>query len=265
MRNLTVKGMVMAARTRLKMVLDAGQVAQQAGAAVAGDDALGGAAEVEVDDVEAGVLADAGGLGEGLGVGAEELCGDGVLVVVVGEVALALGLAHAGEAVGRGELGHDEAAAGVLLGGGVGGLRLVVEIAVLGRGWSGELLAFLMKRRKTVSVTPAMGARTVAGAMWTLPMWRDGGDAGLRSGMVWASGMSQCLRFWTWPGGRAATHARAPGFRERPPRVAEAFGSLGRLEFTYLAAAALPASDWANLRRKRSIRVRRCRSASACR
>ena len=31
-------------------------------------------------------------------------------------------------------------------------------------------LAFLMKRRKTVSVTPAMGARTVAGAMRTLPM-----------------------------------------------------------------------------------------------
>ena len=28
-------------------------------------------------------------------------------------------------------------------------------------------LAFLMKRRKTVSVTPAMGARTVAGAIFT--------------------------------------------------------------------------------------------------
>src|SRR5216684_8142162 len=26
-----------------------------------------------------------------------------------------------------------------------------------------------MKRRKTVSVTPAMGARTVAGAIWTVP------------------------------------------------------------------------------------------------
>src|ERR1700722_10684355 len=31
-------------------------------------------------------------------------------------------------------------------------------------------LAFLMKRRKTVSVTPAIGARTVAGAIFTLPM-----------------------------------------------------------------------------------------------
>ncbi len=73
-------------------------------------------AEVEVDEVEAGVLDDAGGVGEGLGVGAEELGRDGVLVVVVSEVALALGLAHAGEAVGGGELRHDETAAGLLVG-----------------------------------------------------------------------------------------------------------------------------------------------------
>src|SRR5216684_1127398 len=31
---------------------------------------------------------------------------------------------------------------------------------------------FRMKRRKTVSVTPAMGARTVAGVIWTPPMER---------------------------------------------------------------------------------------------
>ena len=117
MRNLTVKGMVTAAADGLEDALDLREVAQQAGAAVAGDDALGGAAEVEVDEVEACVLDDAGGVGEGLGVGAEELRGDGVLVVVVGEVALALGLAHAGEAVGGGELRHDEAAAGLLVGG----------------------------------------------------------------------------------------------------------------------------------------------------
>ena len=97
--------------------LDQREVAQQAGAAVAGDDALGGAAEVEVDEVEAGVLDDAGGVGEGHGVRAEELRGDGVLVVVVGEVALALDLAHARETVGGGELRHDEAAAGLLVGG----------------------------------------------------------------------------------------------------------------------------------------------------
>src|SRR5271156_3520047 len=35
---------------------------------------------------------------------------------------------------------------------------------------------FLMKRRKTVSVTPAMGASTVAGAMRTLPIVRIAGN-----------------------------------------------------------------------------------------
>ncbi len=39
-----------------------------------------------------------------------------MLVVVVGEIALALRLAHTGKPVGRGELGHDEAAAGLLVG-----------------------------------------------------------------------------------------------------------------------------------------------------
>ncbi len=46
---------------------------------------------------------------------AEELRADGVLVVVVGQVALELGLAHAGQTVGGGELRHDEAAAGVFV------------------------------------------------------------------------------------------------------------------------------------------------------
>lgn len=100
----------------LEDALDLREIAQEAGATVAGDDALGGAAEVEVYEVEACVLNDAGRVGEGIGVGAEELGGDGVLVVVVGEVALALGLAHAGETVGGGELRHDEAAAGLLIG-----------------------------------------------------------------------------------------------------------------------------------------------------
>ena len=96
--------------------LDLRKIFEESGAAVARDDTLGWAAEVEVNEVEAGVLNDAGGVGESLGVGAEELRRDGVLVVVVGEVALALGLAHAGEAVGRGELRHDEATAGLLVG-----------------------------------------------------------------------------------------------------------------------------------------------------
>lgn len=39
-----------------------------------------------------------------------------------------------------------------------------------------------MKRRKTVSVTPAMGARTVAGAMRTLPMLNEVGKVRARVG-----------------------------------------------------------------------------------
>src|SRR6266404_2272782 len=34
-------------------------------------------------------------------------------------------------------------------------------------------LALRINRRKTVSVTPAIGARIVAGAILTLPIWRD--------------------------------------------------------------------------------------------
>ena len=51
-------------------------------------------------------------------------------------------------------------------------------------------LAFLMKRRKTVSVTPAMGARTVAGAILTLPMVKLAGTR-VCSGMACSAGESQ--------------------------------------------------------------------------
>ena len=40
-----------------------------------------------------------------------------------------------------------------------------------------------MKRRKTVSVTPAMGARTVAGEIVTVPIARVAGTG--RRGMAW--------------------------------------------------------------------------------
>src|ERR1035441_3184527 len=102
---------------RAKDAPDGRQVAQQAGAAIAANDALGRAAKVEVDEIEAGVLDDAGGVCEGGWIRPKQLRRNRVLVVVVGEVALALDLAHAGKAVGRGELGHDEAAAGLLVGG----------------------------------------------------------------------------------------------------------------------------------------------------
>jgi hypothetical protein len=50
-----------------------------------------------------------------------------------------------------------------------------------------------MKRRKTVSVTPAMGARMVAGAMRTSPIWRDSGTHTPGGAMVAVSGVSQNL------------------------------------------------------------------------
>jgi len=55
-----------------------------------------------------------------------------------------------------------------------------------------KTLALRMKRRKTVSVTPAMGARTVAGATVTLPICTD---AGTRTpcGMACSCGLSQCF------------------------------------------------------------------------
>src|SRR5271167_447381 len=45
---------------------------------------------------------------------------------------------------------------------------------------------FLIKRRKTVSVTPAMGASTVAGAISTLPIFRVAGTP--RAGPAVSSG-----------------------------------------------------------------------------
>ena len=54
-------------------------------------------------------------------------------------------------------------------------------------------LAFLINRRKTVSVTPAIGASTVAGAIRTLPICTSEGTH-TSSGIVCESGLSQDLR-----------------------------------------------------------------------
>ncbi len=53
-----------------------------------------------------------------------------------------------------------------------------------------NMLAFLMKRRKTVSVTPAMGASTVAGAMRTPPMCSSAGTRAV-CGMARAAVMAE--------------------------------------------------------------------------
>ena len=71
--------MVMARRTWLQQTLHQRQIAQQAGAAVALDHLIHGAAEVDIEDIEAQVLADARGIGHHGRVGAEELRGDRML------------------------------------------------------------------------------------------------------------------------------------------------------------------------------------------
>src|ERR1700722_8066877 len=59
-----------------------------------------------------------------------------------------------------------------------------------------NLLAFLMKRRKTVSVTPAIGASTVAGAIRTSPIVNSAGTRA-SAGMVLVAGLSQnfCMKW----------------------------------------------------------------------
>src|SRR5579864_1097471 len=79
-----------------------------------------------------------------------------------------------------------------------------------------KTLALRIKRRKTVSVTPAMGARTVAGATRTPPIRTSEGTNAL-SGMAWGSGLSQDLRIsliLAARGGRRGID-RSPGARRR--------------------------------------------------
>src|SRR5438067_12620345 len=71
-------------------------------------------------------------------------------------------------------------------------MRPQVELAVESTAECRKL-ALRMKRRKTVSVTPAMDARMVAGAMRTLPIWTDCGIAAGSAARP-ETGVSQYLR-----------------------------------------------------------------------
>src|SRR5208283_5930090 len=77
--------------------------------AVALHDFLGRAAQVQVDEVEAEVFHQASGIGQHARTAAEELGRDRVFVFVEVKVASADALV-AQHTVGRGELGHDQAA-----------------------------------------------------------------------------------------------------------------------------------------------------------
>ena len=85
------------------------QVAQKARAAAL-DDFFHRTAEIDVHVVEAEILGEGGGGSHHFGIRAEDLRGDGMLVVVeIKVVQGASGIAR--EAFGAGEFGHDEAAA----------------------------------------------------------------------------------------------------------------------------------------------------------
>src|SRR6185369_4347381 len=87
-----------------------GQIAEQARAPVALHYLLGGTAEVEVDHVEAEALDHGGGFAQCVRVGAEELGCDRMRVLVEVEVTLGFLVLGAEHSVGRGELGHHQAA-----------------------------------------------------------------------------------------------------------------------------------------------------------
>ena len=107
------------------------------------------------------------------------------------------------------------------------------------------MLALRMNRRNTVSVTPAIGANTVAGATSTPPISIDAGTRAT-AGMLFSRGLSQFFFMETF-------FIRLPhnkGLRCRRPLFETNRG--------YLAAEALAPqpcrSDFAYFRRKRSTR-----------
>src|SRR5882757_8784274 len=103
------------------------------------------------------------------------------------------------------------------------------------------MLALRMNRRNTVSVTPAIGANTVAGATRTPPISIDAGTRAT-PGMLFSRGLSQFFFIETF-------FIRLPydeSLRRRRP--------LFETSRAYLAAGALALSDLAYLRRKRSTR-----------
>ena len=66
--------------------------------------------EVEIDQVEAEILDDTSGVCHHFGIAAKELSRDGMLVLIKVEIALGLLVLRTEHAIGRGELGHDQAA-----------------------------------------------------------------------------------------------------------------------------------------------------------
>ena len=196
MRNLTVKGMETDLRMASKISRMRGRSRSRPLPPLQATTRLAGQLpRLRSDEVEACLLADARAVGEGFRVGAEELRGDRVLVLVVGQVALALGFAHAGEAIGGGELRHDEAAAGDLVAAGFdidlgsgGNPRLRIET------WGTRIRVhagvFDEAAEDGVSDAGHGGEDAVAGAMRTGPMCNSAGTRAV-CGMARAAVMAE--------------------------------------------------------------------------
>ena len=104
------EGNLHGAAHRFENLADRRQIAQQAGASVALHDFFRRAAQIQIDQIEAQALDHARGLGHHLRIAAEKLRRNRVLVFIEVEIALGLLIFLAEHAVGRGELGHDQAA-----------------------------------------------------------------------------------------------------------------------------------------------------------
>ena len=94
-----VSGIEMAARTLVRIFSTSGKIAQQAGAAVAGHHFLHRTSEVDIDDIEAHILAMARGVRHHGRIGTEQLRGNRMLVgleIQVAERARGFGRARRG-------------------------------------------------------------------------------------------------------------------------------------------------------------------------
>lgn len=98
---------------------DQRQVAEQARASVTLDHFFDGTAEINIDGIKTDIFTGSGGVGHHLRVAAKELGGDGAFGFFEGEiphrkVAFDGGARRFDDAVGTGELGHEQAAAALM-------------------------------------------------------------------------------------------------------------------------------------------------------
>ena len=106
------KGDLYGGANSFKDFSDGGKIAQQARPAVALDDLLRRTTEIQVDQVETKAFDHARGFCHDLGIASEKLCRDGMLVFIKMKIAFGLLVLSAEDAIGRGELGHNQATAG---------------------------------------------------------------------------------------------------------------------------------------------------------